>query len=504
MSSTLSSILLIPVEITYAICAISLFLIGTNFLVSVIIYIRNRKKGWSLKTPQPPDEWPPVTIQLPIYNERYLAERILKAITQFDYPREKLEIQVLDDSTDWTTNLLIGLVENYRKQGVDIKYLHRVDRYGFKAGNLTFGLKYAKGEFTAIFDADFIPPRNWLKRTIPFFNDPKVGFVQTRWDHINFAHNMITKMAGLTLDGHFVVEQVARSTAGLIMGFNGSGGIWRTAAIDSAGGWQWDTMTEDVDMTFRSQFAGWEGRYLVNLRSPAEVPQELDDFKLQQYRWCKGTAQVALKLMGQLPKAKMPFKKKVFGMIHLLSYLTFPLAILLLLLVLPVSLWSQSFLRLFWWAGLASIGPVLLFVLARTEHAPRLIDRLKIMPSEFLIGVGISLVCALSVISGGVHRGKGGTFIRTTRADPRIGRAYDSGKRRILDLFILGEYAMGTYLVLSLIVLWSTSGPYLLPWLGGSALGFFLVASISLHDRLKKGIKHHVKHEEGSDVIPIV
>jgi cellulose synthase/poly-beta-1,6-N-acetylglucosamine synthase-like glycosyltransferase len=180
MSTTLSSILLKPIEITYAFCAISLFLIGSNFLVSAIIYIRNRKKAWGLKTPPAPQEWPIVTIQLPIYNERYLAERILKAVTQFDYPKDRMEIQVLDDSTDWTTNLLIGLVEKYRRQGVDIKYLHREDRYGFKAGNLSFGLNCAKGEFAAIFDADFIPPRNFLKRTIPFFSDPKVGFVQTR------------------------------------------------------------------------------------------------------------------------------------------------------------------------------------------------------------------------------------------------------------------------------------------------------------------------------------
>lgn len=498
MSDILRSILLKPVEITYAICAISLFLIGTNYLVSCIIYIRNRKKAWGLKTPEPPTEWPRVTVQLPIYNERYLVERIIKAVTEFDYPRDKLEIQVLDDSTDWTTSLLIGLVEKYRRQGFDIIYLHREDRYGFKAGNLSFGLKYAKGEFTAIFDADFIPPRNWLKRVIPFFNDPKVGFVQTRWDHINFPHNLMTKMAGLTLDGHFVVEQSARSTGGLIMSFNGSSGIWRVATINSVGGWQWDTLTEDIDMTFRSQFAGWEGRYLVNLRSPAEVPQELDDFKLQQYRWCKGGAQVALKLLGQMPKAHLPFKKKFLGSIHLMSYLTFPLGILLLLLVLPINLWSQAFMKFFWWAGLASLGPILLFVLSKTEHAPRLIDRVKIMPAQFLIGVGVSLICSLSVISGGIHRGKAGTFIRTTRADPRIGKAYDKSKRRILDLFIIGEYAMGSYLILSLIILWPTTGKILLPWLGGSALGFYFVASISLWDRIKKSVHVHTTQEEGT------
>jgi cellulose synthase/poly-beta-1,6-N-acetylglucosamine synthase-like glycosyltransferase len=493
MNPQLAFILLRIAEMLYAICVISLFLIGLNNFIVVIIYIKNRKKGWTVNVPQLNSEWPIVTVQIPIYNERYLSQRIITAVSNLDYPREKLEIQVLDDSTDWTTSLLIKLVAEYRKKGIDIKYLHRVDRLGYKAGNLAFGTKVAKGEFMAIFDADFIPPRDWLKKTVPFFQDDEVGFVQTRWDHLNFQHNIITKMAGLTLDAHFIVEQIARSTSGLIMGFNGSAGIWRKAAIQSVGGWQWDTMTEDVDMTFRSQIAGWKGRYNVRERVPAELPQGMDDFKLQQYRWCRGTAQVSFKLMGKVLESKMPMKKKFMSMLHLLSFLTFPLLIILLLLVLPISLWSPNFLHLFWWGGLAGVGPLLLFSLPATEHAPTFSDRMKILPYLLLIGVGISLVCGLSVFSGAIYQGKGGTFIRTARADPRIRQAYDTRKKRILNLFIIGELALAVYLILTLGILWQSSGPYLAPWLGSSALGFLFVAFASLIQRFSQQEKKKIK-----------
>lgn len=483
MNPQIMTILFRAIEVIYSICVITLTLIGLNNFIVVIIFLINRKKSWNLRVPEIIEDWPKVTVQIPIYNERYLSQRIIGAVVDLDYPPEKLEIQVLDDSTDWTTSLLIKLVEQYRRKGIDIKYLHRVDRLGYKAGNLAFGTHVAKGEFLAIFDADFIPPRNWLKQTVPFFQDKEVGFVQTRWDHLNFKHNIITRMAGLTLDAHFIVEQIARSTSGLIMGFNGSAGIWRKETIESVGGWQWDTMTEDVDMTFRAQIAGWKGVYNVRERVPAELPQRMDDFKLQQYRWCRGTAQVSFKLMGKVINSRMSFKKKVMSVLHLLSFLTFPLIIVLMLLVLPVSIWSPHFLNLFWWGGIAGIGPLFLFSLPSTEHAPRFVDRLPILPFLFLIGVGISLVCGLSVISGALHKGKGGTFIRTARADPRINPAYDDQKKRMLNLFIIGELCMSIYLVSTLVLLWTSSGPYLAPWLGSSALGYAFVAFASLYEK---------------------
>lgn len=484
MGAHISFILMRIAEIAYSICVISLSFIALNNLIIVILFLVNRKNGWNIRVPEYKGEWPMVTIQLPIYNEGHLSRRIIKATTGLDYPKDKLEIQVLDDSTDWTTSLLLKLVEEYRKKGFNIKYLHRIDRLGFKAGNLAFGTSVARGDFMAIFDADFIPPRDWLRKTVSFFQDENVGFVQTRWDHLNFRHNIITRMAGLTLDAHFIVEQIARSTSGLIMGFNGSAGIWRKATIQSVGGWQWDTMTEDVDMTFRSQIAGWEGRYNVRERVPAEVPQGMDDFKLQQYRWCRGTAQVSFKLMGKVLNSELSFMKKSMAMLHLMSFLTFPLIIILLLLVLPISIWSPHFLHLFWWGGITGIGPLFLFSLPSTEHAPKFTDRLPILPFLFLIGVGISLVCGLSVISGAIHKGKGGTFIRTARVDPRISQGYDDQKKKILNLFIVGELSMAIYLMLTLVILWPSSGPYLAPWLGSSAAGFVLVALASLLERM--------------------
>jgi len=495
MDVVLATMLMLVVKVLYAICVISLFLVGLGQIINCIIYIFHYKEIWNRPDPPQPAEWPRVTVQLPIYNEKFLGERVIDAVAKFNYPREKLEIQVLDDSTDeQTINILKTMVQKYRQEGIDINYLHREDRVGYKAGNLAFGLKHASGDFLAIFDADFIPGSDWLKKTVPCFQDPKIGFVQTRWDHINFKHNLITRMAGQILDGSFIIEQNARFYAGLIISFPGSAGIWRKECIESVGGWEWDTMTEDADMTFRTQIAGWKGYYLPKVVAMAELPQEMDDFKIQQYRWCRGTAQVAFKLMRRLLPSKLPLKVKFMGMLHLLSFLTFPFMDLLFLLVLPVSLWAGNFIALFWWGAFISIGPALVYGMPRTEHTPHVKDRLEVLPFLLLVGVGISLVCGLSVISGLFQ--KGGVFIRTTRADPRIGREYDGQKKRILNLFTIGEVAMGVYLIATLLMLWHTVGKLLSPWLGTSAIGFLFVAGTSLYQNVKQGIIRHIFPEK--------
>jgi len=495
MDVVLATLLMLVVKILYAICVVSLFLVGLSQIINCLIYIFNYKKIWNRPDPPPPAEWPRVTVQLPIYNEKFLGERVITAVAGFDYPKDKLEIQVLDDSTDEETiDILKTTVQKYRQEGVAISYLHRDDREGYKAGNLAFGLKHATGDFLAIFDADFVPGSDWLKKTVPCFQDPAIGFVQTRWDHINFKHNLVTRMSGQILDGSFIIEQNARFYAGLIISFPGSAGIWRRKCIESVGGWEWDTMTEDADMTFRSQIAGWKGYYLPKVCTMAELPQEMDDFKLQQYRWCRGTAQVAFKLMKRLLPSKLSLKVKFMGVLHLMSYLTFPLMDLLFLLVLPVSLWAGNFIALFWWGAFITIGPVLVYGLPRTEHTPHLMDRLVVLPFLLLVGVGISLVCGLSVISGLFQ--KGGVFIRTTRADPRIGREYNGQKKRILNLFTVGEVAMGAYLIATLLTLWHTVGKLLSPWLGTSAIGFLFVAGTSLYQNIKQGIIKHIFPEK--------
>jgi cellulose synthase/poly-beta-1,6-N-acetylglucosamine synthase-like glycosyltransferase len=483
------TILDIIVKIIYAFSVVLLAFVGLSNIISVVIYLIVKKKAWSMPEPVTPKKWPRVSVQLPIYNEKFLACRVLDAATKFDYPRNLLEIQVLDDSNDEVTSaMLVKQVKKCRQQGLDVVYLHRGKRKGFKAGNLAFGLQKAKGEFLAIFDADFIPPVDWLKKTVPHFQNERIGFVQTRWGHINFKHNIISRLAGTILDAHFIVEQNARYLGGLFNTFNGSAGIWRKKTIESVGGWQWDTMTEDVDMTFRSQIAGWKAVYLPKVVSPAELPQQMNDFKIQQYRWCRGTAQVSLKLMDKAIQAKLADGVKFMALLHLLSFLTFPLMIVLFMLVLPVAKSNPDFLKIFWWGAIVSIGPLLLFSMGKSENNPRFIDRFVILPVLLLTGVGISLVCGLSVISGSMQ--KGGTFIRTARVDPRIGREYDDRKKRTLNLFIIGEIAIAGYLLLTVFLLWDTVGKLLLPWLGSSALGFLFVAFYSIVENSREAVQN--------------
>src|SRR5262245_34069813 len=259
-----------------------------------LVYLYMKNKGKVPVAPPLPasDQLPRVTIQLPIFNEMYVADRLIDAVCEMDYPRDRLEIQVLDDSTDETTGIAELAVRRHAARGFNISYLHRVDRTGYKAGALEAGLKEASGEFVAIFDSDFIPPADFLTRTLPHFStDPKIGMVQARWGHINQDYSLLTKIQSILLDAHFVLEHGGRNRAGCFFNFNGTAGIWRRAAIESAGGWQHDTLTEDLDLSYRAQLAGWRFVFLPDVVSPAEVPVEMNSFKSQQHRWAKGSIQ---------------------------------------------------------------------------------------------------------------------------------------------------------------------------------------------------------------------
>ncbi len=479
MLNFIESFLLLPIKILYASCVILLAFVGLNhFIVTILYWVKYKKIPKTVILPNDKTRWPKVTIQLPVYNERYLVEQLLKGMTELEYPRNKLEIQVLDDSTDFTSDLLKELVKKYRFQGIDIVYLHRTNREGYKGGNLQFGLKHAKGDLLAIFDADFVPQKDWLIKAVPYFIDPKVGFVQTRPGYINFKKNLVTRVAGLMLDAHYEVEQNAKFRSNLFISFEGTGGIWRKKTIIDAGGWQWDTLTEDVDMTFRSQLSGYRGVYLPDVVARGELPQSVTDFKLQQTRWAKGCSRVTGKVIGRVIKKKLPFFTKLMALLHLISFVTMPLVILMFLLVLPICLFSPGYLTLFWFGGIAAIGPILLFTIAKSEDAPRFIDRAVYFPFLFLFAAGLSLVCGFSVIAG-IFK-KGGVFIRTGRADSRIGREADKHRDRTLWLLIIGEILMGAYLVFTLVITWATVGKYLVFWLGGSALGFFFLAGYSM------------------------
>jgi cellulose synthase/poly-beta-1,6-N-acetylglucosamine synthase-like glycosyltransferase len=270
-----------------------------SHLVLTCLRYRKRLREMSQDpAPLPDAELPQVTIQLPLYNEATVATRLLEHVARIDYPRERLEIQVLDDSTDETRSLLRTEVERLRDLGLDVVYLHRVDRVGYKAGALDAGLKVAKGDLIAIFDADFLPQPDFLRRIVPLFvADAKVGMVQARWGHLNRDHSLLTRTQALMLDGHHLVENRARSAAGWLFNFSGTGGMWRRQAIDTSGGWQHDTLTEDLDLSYRAQLAGWRFLYRENVVSPAELPEDVSAFRAQQFRWAKGTVQTARKLL---------------------------------------------------------------------------------------------------------------------------------------------------------------------------------------------------------------
>ena len=310
-------------EFLYALCVVLLSLYGFNSLVLTWLYLRHRHDPNPASPP--PEIWPHVTVQLPIYNEMYTIERLLSAVAGLDYPDGRLEIQVLDDSTDDTRRVAARTVARLRQRGIDVAHVTRRDRADFKAGALAAGMARAKGELVAIFDADFIPPPDFLRRVVPHFADPAIGCVQTRWGHINRDYSFFTRAQALGVDGHFVVEQTARSRAGLFINFNGTAGVWRRACIEDAGGWQGDTITEDLDLSYRAQLRGWRMGYLPHVVVPAELPVQISAFKRQQSRWAQGSIQTVLKMIGPLLRSSQPWRVKLGGVVHLTNYLVHPL-----------------------------------------------------------------------------------------------------------------------------------------------------------------------------------
>ena len=293
---------------------------------------------------------PRVTIQLPIYNEQYVVERLIESASKMQYPWELLEIQILDDSTDETHPFTASLVAQYQETGLPIEYIHRTNRHGYKAGALQNGLTTATGEIVVIFDADFIPPVDFLERVVHQFADPKVGMVQTRWGYLNRHYNVLTEVQAMLLDGHFVLEHVARAGAGLFFNFNGTAGALRRAMIDDAGGWQHDTLTEDSDLSYRAQLKGWKFVYLPSIECPSELPVDTYGFQVQQSRWAKGLTQVAMKLLPKILKSDLPWRVKAEAFFHLTPNISYPMMIVVSALMLPVMIvrfyqgWPQMLL----------------------------------------------------------------------------------------------------------------------------------------------------------------
>lgn len=320
---------------TYFISLSILFLFGSSGFVMIYYYMKHRHK--TPERPEPLPSFPTVTIQLPLYNEYYVIERLIEATCRIDYPKEKLEIQVLDDSTDETVDVVAASVELYRRQGFDIRHIRRTSRTGFKAGALKEGLADAKGEFIAIFDADFVPKKDFLAQTLPyFFMDPGIGLVQTRWEHLNSDYSFLTRVQAMALDGHFVIEQNVRNKAGFFINFNGTGGIWRKQCIFDAGNWEADTLTEDLDLSYRAQLKGWKFKFLNDVTSPAELPSEINALKSQQFRWTKGAIETARKILPRVWRAPLPMEKKIHATFHLSNNIVFPFIVIAGILNVPL------------------------------------------------------------------------------------------------------------------------------------------------------------------------
>jgi cellulose synthase/poly-beta-1,6-N-acetylglucosamine synthase-like glycosyltransferase len=406
------------IMVPYFLVLVVLAAYGIHRYVLVYNYYRYRHRVPPV--PPVPVEWPKVTIQLPIFNERYVIERLVDCIAQFDYPRDKLDIQVLDDSTDETREIARGCVERYQQLGLPISYHLRTNREGYKAGALQEGLKTAKGELVAIFDADFLPPADFLRRTVPYFFDAKLGMVQTRWSYVNRNYSLLTEVEGILLDGHFVIEHCARYRRGSFFNFNGTAGVWRRSTIEDAGGWQHDTLTEDTDLSYRAQLRGWQFLYLPEIDCPSELPVEMNAFKSQQARWAKGLMQTAKKILPRVLKAKVPGHVKAEAVFHLTANISYPLMVFLSVILLPAMIvrfyqgWFQVLLidlPLF----LASTCSISSFYLASQRVLfPKTWKRtFWFLPFVMAVGIGLSVRNAVSVMEA--IFGKKSEFTRTPK-----------------------------------------------------------------------------------------
>jgi cellulose synthase/poly-beta-1,6-N-acetylglucosamine synthase-like glycosyltransferase len=406
--------------------------------------------------------WPRVTIQLPIFNERYVIERLVEAISRFDYPPELLDVQVLDDSTDETQQVANGCVERHAAQGMPIVYIHRTNREGYKAGALENGLKTAKGEFVAIFDADFLPEPDFLRRTIPYFMNPdggeKIGMVQTRWTYLNSDYSLLTNVETILLDGHFVVEHGARSRRGTFFNFNGTAGVWRRKAIDEAGGWEHDTLTEDTDLSYRSQLKGWKFLYLPQIECASELPVDMNGFKAQQARWAKGLMQTAIKILPKVLRSDAPWHVKAEAFFHLTANISYPLMVLLSTMLLPVMIvrfqqgWFQMLLidlPLFL-ASTCSISSF--YLVAQRELRPKTWWRTFLyLPFVMATGIGISVRNAQAVMEAIV--GKKSEFARTPKfmIEGKLGTFAKKSYRNKAGWMPYAEVLLGLYFCLTVV-----------------------------------------------------
>jgi hypothetical protein len=441
---------------TYIASLSILFVFGSHGFIMVYYYIKYRRKKTSVV--EPLSSYPVVTVQLPVFNELYVVGRLIDAACAIIYPKEKLEIQVLDDSTDGTVDVVARYVDRYRKLGYDIKQVRRTNRQGYKAGALKEGLTTARGEFVAIFDADFVPRPDFLLKTIPHFgSDPRTGMVQTRWEHINADYSLLTRTQAMALDGHFVIEQAVRNKVGFFINFNGTAGVWRKECIFDAGNWQADTLTEDLDLSYRAQLRGWKFKYLNNVTSPAELPSEINALKSQQFRWTKGAIETARKMLPVVWRSALPLKIKIHATFHLTNNLVFPFIVLAGVLNVPLVFIKHAgmheayftFMSIF---VFAFIGSFLFYLFSQKDVYEDWRKRILLFPLFMAGSMGFAVNNSRAVLEGLFkHKSE---FVRTpkyliqSKTDSWRGKTYTSVK---ISSTVVVEMVLAVYCLFGLL-----------------------------------------------------
>ena len=465
-----------------------LFTFGAHGFVMVYHYLKTRGKDSVL-----PElgHAPVVTVQLPVYNEYYVVDRLIEAVCSIEYPKDKLEIQVLDDSTDETVEVVAKTVKHFQDLGYDIKHVHRTNREGYKAGALKHGLETARGEFIAIFDADFVPNTTFLLNTVPYFEDEKLALVQTRWEHLNSDYSLLTRTQAMALDAHFVMEQGVRNKVGFFINFNGTGGIWRKSAIIDAGNWHSDTLTEDLDLSYRAQLRGWKFKYLNDVTSPAELPAEVNALKSQQFRWTKGAIETARKILPEVWRSNIPLRVKIHSTFHLTNNLAFPFILLAGILNVPLIFIKQQGGHDLYFAMmsvfvLAFIGSFMFYMFSQKAVYPDWRRRLLLFPLFMAGSMGFAVNNSRAVFEGLIK--KRSEFVRTPKykiegkTDSWMLKKYVPVK---LNWVVFVEIALAVYcffgVISSLYYLEIAAVPFQLLY----CMGFSFVSALSIKHALE-------------------
>ena len=480
----------------YLAASAGLLLYGLNCYVLLFLFSKKSKETYARqrgveeawKRAHPPgvsDKLPKITTQLPLYNEYNVAERALRAIAAFDYPAHLHQIQVLDDSDDETRALVDSVAAELREKGVWIDVVRREKRQGYKAGALADAMPAAHGEFIAIFDADFVPEPDFLRKLLPHFADENTGLVQARWTHLNRDASLLTRAQSIGIDGHFAIDQAARSANHLFLNFNGTAGIWRRTTIEDAGGWTSDTLTEDLDLSYRAQLKGWHLEYVPHVAAPAELPETYSAFKSQQFRWAKGSIQTAIKLLPEIFRSDRPFFAKVQSIFHLCNYLAHPFMLLVALLALPSLHYLSGKIPSLWLILFAipliaaSLGPTIFYTISQRHFYPgEWKSHILLLPALILVGFGICISNTRAVLEAilGIKSG----FIRTPKRGSTVAKSYNP----VANMIPVLEIGAAIYCAITLIVFLRSGTPGITPFLAIYIAGFALVGISSLREQI--------------------